>query len=40
MASAIRKIGLNCIVWLIRTFGRPAQPGWRRSVRSDSMRGR
>jgi hypothetical protein len=40
MASAIRKIGLKLIVWMVRIFARPAVAGWKRSRRPASLRGR
>jgi hypothetical protein len=40
MAKAIRQIGLKLVVGLLRLLGRPAAPGWQRSRRPVTLRGR
>ncbi len=40
MVKAIRQAGLKLVVVLLRWLGRPAAPGWRRSPRGTSLRGR
>ena len=40
MVKAIRQAGLKITVGLLKLFVRPAQPGWRRSKRPATLRGR
>lgn len=40
MVKTIRQAGLKITVGLLQLFVRPARPGWQRSTRPVSLRGR